>query len=765
MAMLHAPKAGVETMEKVIMLSAAAFAANIGISEEDLPNISKISPSSTTLKQLLVKLAVESVLMTSEEIKDKQLGLICDKGEDKSTGASFVKLLSFYCRENKRVKVTCFGIKHAGSTSDAAAHAIDHSLKLFELHGEICLVITSSTTDAGGGGVNRSLYISLVARGRAVEGVNYLHPTCCLHAMNLMLSVPCETLLGTGGLKKRTFLQVLHTAYTLKGLYSSKVWAEIWLLSTGLKWVDIKCPVLSRWEHVGEAAAHLKKNFMNWITVSLYIIDLNNVGTNKNDIASYLYSYLNKDMLYAQILFVNAYIVKYYYQHFQWLKHVDTKTKCAGFIAIYMAVHYFVMDRDLKALQQNWRTREAYNEFVSKYPDNSPLQIDDFVSNFFQIAQARMTKHFEQWRTQYLPLCLGDDHPIAKYIANWLLGRNEQANIPLVYNSKKHRTNIDALACARFLVQGQSAETHTQKEFYQLHREALVRIADEDEKLWKDDTNKSVSVAKFEEYIEDNWFKIAANSQLAKQWVKDSNECTYTNKDEKMSNIFALLCSHTVFQFGEAANQKIIDRERKASKNFTKGKKGERIDKRTGVTEIVKDNSRDNVRGSLLGETIIKETIKIGEKLNKMSASEEQKKKIYIHLMDINNQYEKVQEEAVIEEFAGVLHGEHKDLNAIQKQTGYEITSYGRKEIKFSKVLTKHIELVKEELEHREICYDESMKIMKLKELLRADEKRKREEKYLLDNGIPSRPEDINLTCFLPLHRDATEWGNAYHFA
>ena len=63
----------------------------------------------------------------------------------------------------------------------------------------------------------------------------------------------------------------------------------------------MKCPVLSRWEHVDKAAAHLKNNFKNWITVSLYIIDLNNVGTNKNNISSYLYFYINKDMLYAQI--------------------------------------------------------------------------------------------------------------------------------------------------------------------------------------------------------------------------------------------------------------------------------------------------------------------------------------------------------------------------------------------------------------------------------------------------------------------------------
>ena len=282
--------------------------------------------------------------------------------------------------------------------------------------------------------------------------MDYAHPTCCLHAMNLMLSVPCETLLGTGGLKKRTFLQVLHTAYTLKNLYPSKVWSEVWILGTGTKWVNIKCPVLSRWEHVGEAAAHLKTNYKHWITVSQYIIDLKNVGTNKNDIASYLFSYLKEDMLYAQILFVDGYITEYYNSHFQWLKHVDTKTNCAGFIAIYMAIHYFVMDRDLKVLRRDWRTRGAFEECVSKYPSSAQLKIDEFVDDFFDIATARMKKHFDQWRTQYLHLCLADDHPVAQYIANWLLGKQEASDVALEYTSKKHRTTINVLDCGRFLI-------------------------------------------------------------------------------------------------------------------------------------------------------------------------------------------------------------------------------------------------------------------------------------------------------------------------
>ena len=116
---------------KIIALSTAAFVANIGVNEEYLRDVAKISPSAATLNELVVELAVESVLMTSDTISDKKLGLICDKGEDGGTGDSFVKLMAYYNDREDKVDVTCFGIKNAGNKSDDAAKAIDHALKLF----------------------------------------------------------------------------------------------------------------------------------------------------------------------------------------------------------------------------------------------------------------------------------------------------------------------------------------------------------------------------------------------------------------------------------------------------------------------------------------------------------------------------------------------------------------------------------------------------------------------------------------------------------
>ena len=135
-----------------------------------------------------------------------------------------------------------------------------------------------------------------------------------------MISVSCEMSLGSGDLKKQIFLQVLHTAYTLKGLFPIKSWRDIWLVDTSAVWEDLKWPVILRWEHVGDGAFLMQKYYDNRITVSQYIIDIANVCTSTNDTASYLYSYLNKDVLYAQILFINAYIIEFYDKYSQWYK-------------------------------------------------------------------------------------------------------------------------------------------------------------------------------------------------------------------------------------------------------------------------------------------------------------------------------------------------------------------------------------------------------------------------------------------------------------
>ena len=105
-----------------------------------------------------------------------------------------------------------------------------------------------------------------------------------------------------------------------------------------------------------------------------------------------------------------------------------------------------------------------------------------------------------------------------------------------------------------------------------------------------------VSMFPFQKFVEDNWIKIATNSQLAERWVKDSNKCTATSKDKKMANIYTIIRSRTEMSFNDDSSREHKDCMRKASKFFTQGKLGERIDKRTGALEVVNKKKRRDTR-------------------------------------------------------------------------------------------------------------------------------------------------------------------------
>ena len=120
--------------------------------------------------------------------------------------------------------------------------------------------ISHQCTDAGGGGTRIDLFRKLEEVDRVKNRNEYMHPTCGLHGLNLTLSVPTVLTMGDGGLHKRNALQCLHSAYNLSLQYDSTSWGQLWTLITGEKGSQMKCPVMTRWECVGEGVDHITKN-------------------------------------------------------------------------------------------------------------------------------------------------------------------------------------------------------------------------------------------------------------------------------------------------------------------------------------------------------------------------------------------------------------------------------------------------------------------------------------------------------------------------
>ena len=124
---------------------------------------------------------------------------------------------------------------------------------------------------------------------------------------------------------------------------------------------------------------------------------------------------------------------------------------------------------------------------------------------------------------------------------------------------------------------------HLGKHFLKTYSNQLLLMMNGCTNLW--DEGYSEDMNNFREYIVRKCLKTATNSQLAERWVKDSNELTYTGKDEKFSNIMAITRSRTVMKYNDEAYEQYGSRIRKSSLYYTEAVIGERIDKLTGLVE------------------------------------------------------------------------------------------------------------------------------------------------------------------------------------
>ena len=96
-----------------------------------LSTIPNISPSANTLKDIMIKEAIDTIVIEREDMKDVPLGLMCDKGEGekKRNGVNFVKLVPRFDMKTNKIRVTCIGIQSAGNFSIDAAEGVDHALE------------------------------------------------------------------------------------------------------------------------------------------------------------------------------------------------------------------------------------------------------------------------------------------------------------------------------------------------------------------------------------------------------------------------------------------------------------------------------------------------------------------------------------------------------------------------------------------------------------------------------------------------------------
>ena len=222
-------------------------------------------------------------------------------------------------------------------------------------------------------------------------------------------------------------------------------WKEKWLLVTGEQYKNaIPKPVLSRWEHVGSAAQHIKQNLGQWEAIAIAIAVANTKSSEVGLIANQLLQLISLPLIVAHIHLVCAYDDSFFQKHFDYLKKRDSISKLHGFNARNMPLHAYIMYRDLKYISGHWRDMVEFKTFVDAFNliTEQPHTMQYLVHNFISLAIDRYTKHFNQWWTTNLPLAIAGKSLLATRLVCWFLEKSQPPLPSIHLPSKEHRTTL-----------------------------------------------------------------------------------------------------------------------------------------------------------------------------------------------------------------------------------------------------------------------------------------------------------------------------------
>ena len=108
--MMMAPKLSLEIAQSVCPLAIATYMNDCGF---DIDKIGYSTPSTSTLKEIMIEEALKTVLLQREEMSKQKLTILCEKGEGMPSrdGTAFVKLVARYDNARNQVRATSIGIQ------------------------------------------------------------------------------------------------------------------------------------------------------------------------------------------------------------------------------------------------------------------------------------------------------------------------------------------------------------------------------------------------------------------------------------------------------------------------------------------------------------------------------------------------------------------------------------------------------------------------------------------------------------------------------
>ena len=301
---------------------------------------------------------------------------------------------------------------------------------------------------------------------------------CCLHAQSKALQNAVEEIFGEGGLGIVSFMQLLHTCWSLQeslGEAFKETWVKInpsiplpYMTDVyGAPWwgedqeqerrdqeseeqksesqgssIDtsdvgtVQKPLITRWWHVNICAAQILRSLLGWINIFSYCFRMSSSREKQelHTISKNGYALTTNKKLRSDLIFFCAFNKAYWAKNTKWMHRIDEQTKLHGHSAHHVPYRVCLMHKGLDDLMQaedGWRTHDDFAYFIKELDCLSNEEKQNALSQgegFMKIYSFYFDKHYFRYQTKVLPFAIAGTCQSATAFARWYLGRDETEN-------------------------------------------------------------------------------------------------------------------------------------------------------------------------------------------------------------------------------------------------------------------------------------------------------------------------------------------------
>ena len=318
----------------------------------------------------------------------------------------------------------------------------------------------------------------------------------------------------------------------------------------------------TRWECIGKACCQFLDEIDGFRTVAKCVTNTKKTTSQRNKVASDLFSLMNEPALLTMSFFLSARHKPFWEIHFSWLKCIDSVTNVSGHISRHMSARAFIMKQHLMKLSHIWPADERFQKFNNRKNSHNEkekkLLHETLPNGFFKDAMLMFKKHFAtNWCSANLMQFTLVSVPEAS--SNFV-------RLLLNITIEDKRTCIDFCkdsmhlpSFMTFIGDNYSLAEVRKQCFFAQFQSAILKIAD-GLSLFDSDDNDVLSL---KAHVQESWLPLPSATQLAESIVKNTNFCKSAGKDEANTSNLAAIRSANITSVDSAIKESDQFRNRK----------------------------------------------------------------------------------------------------------------------------------------------------------------------------------------------------------